>query len=54
MQRVAPYSQDTIIGELFTLHNVENTGAFLGMGSDLGPVLKNTFTFNPSCYSFRF
>lgn len=38
--KVAPYSQDTIIGELFTLHNVENTGAFLGMGSDLGPVLK--------------
>ena len=38
--KVTPYSQDTIIGELFTLHNVENTGAFLGMGSDLGPVLK--------------
>jgi len=38
--KVTPYSQDSIIGELFTLHNVENTGAFLGMGSDLGPVLK--------------
>lgn len=25
-----------IIGENFTLHNVENPGAFLGMGSDLG------------------
>jgi signal peptidase II len=25
-----------IIGKNFTLHNVENTGAFLGMGSDLG------------------
>jgi len=38
--KVTPYSQDSIIGKLFTLHNVENTGAFLGMGSNLGPVLK--------------
>lgn len=29
-----------IIGTYFTLHNVENTGAFLGMGSDLSPVVK--------------
>lgn len=29
-----------IIGNYFTLHNVENTGAFLGMGSDLNPTIK--------------
>ncbi|MEZ4798050.1 MAG: signal peptidase II [Flavobacteriaceae bacterium] len=32
---VKPYSEAPIIGDVFTLHNVENTGAFLGMGSDL-------------------
>ncbi len=32
---VKPGSQSSIIGDYFTLHNVENTGAFLGMGSDL-------------------
>lgn len=29
-----------IVGEYFTLMNVENTGAFLGMGSDLNPTLR--------------
>jgi len=29
-----------IIGDYFSLHNVENTGAFLGMGSDLNPTLR--------------
>ena len=33
-------SSTNIIGEYFTLHNVENTGAFLGIGSDLNPTLK--------------
>jgi len=37
---VIPSEKTTIIGTYFTLHNVENTGAFLGMGSDLSPVLK--------------
>jgi len=32
---VSEGSQSSIIGDVFTLHNVENTGAFLGMGSDL-------------------
>jgi len=32
---VEPYSEASIIGDIFTLHNVENSGAFLGMGSDL-------------------
>jgi signal peptidase II len=32
---VSEGSQSSIIGDIFTLHNVENTGAFLGMGSDL-------------------
>lgn len=33
-------SRSEILGEYFTLHNVENTGAFLGLGSDFNPVLK--------------
>lgn len=37
---VKPGSQSSIIGEYFTLHNVENTGAFLGMGSDLNEPLR--------------
>lgn len=37
---VAPGSQTQIIGNYFTLHNIENTGAFLGMGSDLSPIMK--------------
>jgi signal peptidase II len=32
--RLVPYHESEIIGTYFTLHNVENTGAFLGMGSD--------------------
>ena len=32
-----------VIGEFFSLHNVENTGAFLGMGSDLNPTMKLIF-----------
>lgn len=32
---VDSFSEASIIGDVFTLHNVENTGAFLGMGSDL-------------------
>lgn len=37
---VTPKSETPIIGDYFTLHNVENTGAFLGMGSDLSDPLK--------------
>lgn len=37
---VIPGSQTPIIGEFFTLHNVENSGAFLGMGSDFNPTLR--------------
>jgi len=33
-------SKSEIIGEYLTLHNVENKGAFLGLGSDFSPVLK--------------
>lgn len=33
-------SQTEIFGQLLSLHNVENTGAFLGMGSELNPTLK--------------
>ncbi|WP_136481603.1 signal peptidase II [Cognatitamlana onchidii] len=35
-----PSERIPIIGEYFTLMNVENTGAFLGMGSDLNPTLR--------------
>ncbi len=37
---VDPGSRSNIIGDYFTLHNVENVGAFLGMGSDLNPTLR--------------
>ena len=37
---VVPSERSNIIGKFFTLHNVENVGAFLGMGSDLSPLLK--------------
>ena len=40
---VAPGSETPIIGDFFTLHNVENSGAFLGMGSDLNPTLRIIF-----------
>ncbi|MCB0462343.1 MAG: signal peptidase II [Flavobacteriaceae bacterium] len=32
---VSEGSQSSIFGQVFTLHNVKNEGAFLGMGSDL-------------------
>ena len=37
---VVPGTQTNIIGKYFTLHNVENVGAFLGMGSDLDPAFR--------------
>ena len=37
---VDPFDRLNIIGSYFTIHNVENTGAFLGMGSELTPFLK--------------
>ncbi|MFC5194664.1 MULTISPECIES: signal peptidase II [Bizionia] len=40
---VVPGSQTPIIGDFFTLHNVENSGAFLGMGSDFNPTLRLIF-----------
>ncbi|GGZ73583.1 signal peptidase II [Algibacter mikhailovii] len=35
-----PSERISLIGEYFVLMNVENTGAFLGMGSDLSPGLR--------------
>ncbi|MEC3905703.1 signal peptidase II [Tamlana sp. 2201CG12-4] len=37
---LTPGEQIPIIGDYFILMNVENTGAFLGMGSDLNPTLR--------------
>ena len=37
---VTPFSETPIIGDYFTLHNVENTGAFLGVGSELNGPMK--------------
>ena len=37
---VEPFSKSEILGKYFTLHNVENKGAFLGLGSDFNPTLK--------------
>ena len=36
-------SKSEIIGDYLTLHNVENSGAFLGMGSDLNPTMRAIF-----------
>jgi signal peptidase II len=38
--QVEPGSASPIIGNYFQLMNVENAGAFLGMGSDLNPTVK--------------
>ena len=40
---VTPHSKTEIIGDYLTLRNVENSGAFLGMGSDLNPILSAVF-----------
>ena len=37
---VDPFSESEILGKYFILTNVENSGAFLGMGSELSPFLK--------------
>jgi len=37
---VEKFSESSIIGDIFTLHNVENKGAFLGMGSELNDTLR--------------
>tara|TARA_B100001142_G_scaffold325355_1_gene378766 strand:+ start:675 stop:1157 length:483 start_codon:yes stop_codon:yes gene_type:complete len=38
---VAPYSDINIISDYFIITNVENSGAFLGLGSDFSPVIKS-------------
>ena len=42
-KEVAPGSQKEILGEILQLMNVENSGAFLGMGSDSNPTVKLIF-----------
>ena len=42
-QNVDQYSEIKLIGEYFILTNVENSGAFLGMGSDFSPFIKTIF-----------
>lgn len=37
---LTPYEEVHILGSYFTLNNVENKGAFLGLGSDFNPTLK--------------
>lgn len=37
---IHPGERISLIGDAFILMNVENTGAFLGMGSDLNPTLR--------------
>lgn len=38
---VTPYSDINIIADYFIITNVENSGAFLGLGSDFSPVIKS-------------
>jgi len=40
---IDPRERIEVIGEFFQMMNVENTGAFLGMGSDMNPTLKLIF-----------
>jgi signal peptidase II len=40
---VIPYEESNILGSYLTLHNVENSGAFLGIGSDFNPIIKLIF-----------
>lgn len=42
-KEVIPGSQIEILGEILQLMNVENSGAFLGMGSDSNPTVKLIF-----------
>ena len=42
-KNVEQYSDIKLIGEYFILTNVENSGAFLGMGSDFSPIMKSIF-----------
>ena len=42
-KEVVPGSQKEILGEILQLMNVENSGAFLGMGSDSNPTVKLIF-----------
>ena len=37
---ISPGERISLIGDAFIMMNVENTGAFLGMGSDLSPTLR--------------
>ena len=37
---MTPSERIPLIGDAFVMMNVENTGAFLGMGSDLNPTLR--------------
>ncbi len=37
---VIPHKETELFGDYFILTNVENSGAFLGMGSDFNPTLK--------------
>ncbi|TXE17676.1 signal peptidase II [Psychroserpens burtonensis] len=40
---IDPNERIHVIGDFFQMMNVENTGAFLGMGSDMNPTLKLIF-----------
>ncbi|MFB9053370.1 signal peptidase II [Formosa undariae] len=40
---VTPYKSTELLGDKFILTNVENSGAFLSLGSDLNPTLKSIF-----------
>lgn len=42
-EKVIPGSQTEIFGDLLQLMNVENSGAFLGMGSESNPTIKLIF-----------
>ena len=42
-EKVVPGTRTEIVGELLQLMNIENSGAFLGMGSESNPTIKLIF-----------
>ena len=42
---VTPYRDISVISDYFIITNVENSGAFLGLGSEFPPIIKNILLF---------
>ena len=52
-EKVVPGSRTELVGKQLQLMNVENTGAFLSLGSDSNPTVKTHLFTHPPCHRFR-